>query len=160
MRFRNTRTNDMATYLYKVESSAALAPAYVPPLKGKQICSLTQVITVATSDIDTGAETMDVGWLPKGAIVIDAVMHCSDMDTGSTLVFDLGPTTNPDGYIDGLAATTAATGRAGNVAGAAATMATEASVPLTADTKVIVTTATAATTPAAGTILVSIQYVV
>ena len=149
----------MATYLYKVEATADLAPAYVPPLKGKQVCSLTQVITVATTDLDLN-DTMDVGWLPKGAIVIDAVMHYSDLDTGSTLVLDLGPTTNPDAYIDGAVGTTALTARAGNVAGSAATMATEASVPLTADTKVIVTVAAAATTPATGSILVSVQYVV
>ena len=150
----------MATYLYKVEATADLAPAYVPPLKGKQVCSLTQVITVATTDLDLN-DTMDVGWLPKGAIVIDAVMHCTDMDTGAgALVLDLGPTTNPDAYIDGLAATGAVTGRAGNVAGSAATMASEASVPLTADTKVIVTVATAPSAAATGTILVSVQYVV
>lgn len=149
----------MATYLRKVEATAALAPKYVPPLKGNQLCALTQVITVATTDLDLN-DTMDVGWLPAGAIVVDAVMHCSDMDTGTALICDLGPTTNPDAYIDGLALTSAATGRAGNVAGAAATMATEASVPLPADTKVIITVAAAAGTPAAGTILVSIFYVI
>ncbi len=148
----------MATYLFPVAETAALAPTYTPPLKGGQVSSLTQVITVATTDLDLN-DTMDVGWLPKGAVVIDATMHYSDMDSGSTLVFNLGPTTNPDAYIDGAAGTTALTVRAGNVAGAAATMATVASVPLTAPTKIIVTTATAATTPATGTILVSIQYI-
>lgn len=150
----------MATYLNSVASTAAAASKYVPPLKGAQLCSLTQVITVVAGDL-TLNNTMDVGWLPKGAIVVDAVMHVTDMDTGAgALVFDLGPTTNPDAYIDGLVASAAATGRAGNVAGAAATMASEAGVALTADTKVIVTVATAPSTAAGGTILVSVQYVV
>ena len=150
----------MATYLSTPASTAGAAATYVPPLKGAQVCSLTQVITMATTDLDLN-DTVDVGWLPVGAIVIDAVMHVTDMDTGAgALVLDLGPTTNPDAYIDGLAATSAATGRAGNVAGSAATMASEASVPLTAETKVIVTVATAPSTAATGTILVSVQYVV
>ena len=150
----------MATYLFKVESSADLAPTYVPPLKGFQKCVLAQVITMATGDLDLN-DTVDVGWLPKGAIVTDCVIYATDMDTGATLVIDIGPTTNPDAYIDGAALSTpAAAVRAGNVIGSQATMATEASVPLTAETKVIATVATAAGTAAAGTLCVYIEYFV
>lgn len=150
----------MATYLNSVASTAAAASKYVPPLKGAQLCSLTQVITVVAGDL-TLNNTMDVGWLPKGAIVVDAVMHCTDMDTGAgALVFHLGTTAAASAYIASLAATSAVTGRAGNSATSAATMATSAGVALTADTKAIITVATAPSTAAAGTIVVSISYVV
>ena len=150
----------MATYLFPVAATAAAARKYTPPLKGNQKCVLSQVITMATTDLDLN-DTVDVGWLPKGAIVTDCVIYATDMDTGATLVLDVGPTTNPDAYIDGAALSTpAAAVRAGNVLGSQATMATEAGTPLTADVKVIVTVATAAGTAASGTLAVHIEYFV
>ncbi len=150
----------MATYRYPVASTEGAARKYTAPLKGFQKCVLSNTITVATTDLDLN-DTMDVGWLPVGAVVTDCVIYATDMDTGATLVLDVGPTTNPDAYIDGAALSTpAAAIRAGNVAGSQATMATEAAVPLTAPVKVIVTVATAAGTAATGTLAVHVEYFV
>lgn len=143
----------MATYL---KPTGATAPAYQP--RAQEMACLWNSITMATGDLALNA-VVQVGNLPKGAVVHDVVMHCTDMDSGTALVFDVGTTANADLFIDGTTiGQTGGTIRAGNVAGAALTIA--AQTPLAAETPVIITAAVAAGTAVAGTVLIAVNYTV
>lgn len=73
---------------------------------GAAVQTLYAVIDVTT--IAVGTNTIDIGYLPKGAIPIGGYFACVDMDTGTeTLDMDLGITDNgvdgadPDFFMNG-----------------------------------------------------------
>lgn len=136
---------------------SATTPLYAPPLGGKQVSCAWNTIAMATGDLALNAVTTAVR-LPKGARVVDVVISGTDMDTGAgALVFAVGDAGSPARFIQGLAATEAFTGRAGNNATSSATFA--AHTAYTAGTDIIITATTAASTAAAGTISISVFYV-
>ena len=76
------------------------------PVDGGVVQSLYAIIDVTT--IAVGTNTIDVGYLPKGAIPIGGYFACVDMDTGTeALDMDLGITANgvdvadPDFFMNG-----------------------------------------------------------
>jgi hypothetical protein len=81
------------------------APVPSPGEAGVKL-NFYQVINVTT--IAVGTNTIDIGYLPKGAIVTGGYFSCVDMDTGTeALDMDLGITANgvdsadPDFFMNG-----------------------------------------------------------
>lgn len=130
-----------------------LAPRFAP--LGKQVGVLSQIVTLGTGDLGTG--TIDIGWLPRGARVIDGVVSATDMDSGTALVWDLGDSGSTARFIHGATAgQAAATVRFGNDATAAATLAAHAAY--TSSTKLYITVTTASGTAVAGTLSARVLY--
>lgn len=76
------------------------------PIEGNVPQTLYAVIDVTT--IAVGTNTIDIGYLPKGAIPVGGYFACVDMDTGTeALDMDLGITDNgvdgadPDFFMNG-----------------------------------------------------------
>ena len=145
----------MPTYLKPRVNAAAYQPA------AQEMAAASNIISMLTGDLALNVVTPTGIFLPRGAVVHDVIMHCTDMDSGTALVFDVGTAANPDAFIDGTTiGQTGGTIRAGNVAGASLTMAAADAGPLTVETEVIITAATAAGTAVAGTIKIAVLYTV
>lgn len=141
----------MPTYLKPVD---ATAPTYQG--RGGDLSVAWNVISMATGDLALNAVTPAVR-LPRGARVHDIEMSCTDMDSGTALVFDVGDAADPDRFIDGTTIGQAGgTIRAGNVAGASATLV--AHTPYTTETVINILTQVAAGTAVAGTIHIAVFY--
>ena len=101
--------------------------------------------------------TIDIGYVPAGALVHDVIVAVTDIDTGTACVIAVGDAGSAARFIQGSTAGQAATVvRAGNNATSAATFA--AHTPYTAPTKLYLTFTTAPGTPATGTLKVSVLY--
>lgn len=143
----------MATYLKAIDVNAGF---YVPPAGA--IGVLSQVVTVGTADlVESG--TLDIGYLPANAKVVDVVMTATDMDSASSpaIVIDLGDAGDPDRFIN--ASTVGQTGttiRAGNDLTTSATWSVHGG--FAEPTLIYATIVTAPGTAVAGTLMVNVIY--
>lgn len=145
----------MATYS-RTGLVSATGPRFMP--MGKDVASIEQTITVATTDLALNA-LMSIGYVPRNCRVLDVIISCTDLDTNGTpaLVLAVGDAADDDRFI--TASTVGQTGgrvSAGNTAASAATFA--AHTGYTDDTLISVKATTAAATAATGTIKATILY--
>lgn len=132
---------------------AATAPVYQS--EGQEIACAWNRVTLATGEL-----TLNAVWplvrLPRGAIVHDIVFSTTDMDTSTGLIFSVGVAGDTERYVRRVSGQAAGTFRMGNDATAAASVI--AAAALTGETTVDLLVQAAATTPAAGTVQVSVYY--
>lgn len=140
----------MATY-----SSAEYSNTYPIPDAGLAGVVMCQKATVTCTAAPSTSDTLNFFYLPKNAYVLLAVLEASDMDTdGSpTLTLNIGDSGDADRL---FAASTV--GQAGTVSTAIAT----AGVNYTTTAKTLITGVAAAnaTTGAAGTVTLTVFYIV
>lgn len=108
--------------------------------------------TVTTGDI------VWLGWVPKGAVLVDYFVRTDDIDTGSSVAFVIGDGTTTNRFVTVGESTTAA--RAGGVIQEAG-LAGRAALRFTkfADaTRLRLTVVTGAETPAAGSVFLNLTY--
>lgn len=128
------------------------------PLGENAVGKFNQVVTLGTAAVGN-AGSLVVGYLPKGALVTEASLAITDVDTGAAFVCSLGDAGDVSRFINaGTIGQAAGKLRSGNDATAAAKMA--ALTAYTADTAVIFNTITAAATAAAGTATINIDYII
>lgn len=123
-----------------------------------RVAVLNQVVTLATGDLVQDA-TFDIGWLPRGARVLDGMIAGTDMDSAASpsMVIAIGDTSDADKFISGsTVGQTAAVSRFGWNATAAKTMAEHTAY--SAATKLIGTIITAPGTAVAGTLRCEVIY--
>lgn len=113
-------------------------------------------VALATGDL-TLNNVIPLVWLPRGAVVHDAVLITTDMDSSTGLVMSVGVVGDTERYIRRLSGQTAGAARIANDATAAATV-IAAAAALTADTRVDLLIQAAATTAVAGTVKIAIFY--
>jgi len=136
---------------------SATSSSYTPQA-GPDVAMMHQVVTLGTAAVGN-AGSLVVGYLPKGALVIDAKMAVTDVDTGAAYVCSLGDASDLSRFINaGTVGQAAGVLRAGNDATAAAKMA--ALTPYAADTAIMFNTITPAGTAAAGTATIDVMYIV
>lgn len=139
------------------DTISATGPRF-SPMGENAVGKFNQVVTLGTAAVGN-AGSLVVGYLPKGALVTDASLSITDVDTGAAFVCSLGIAGDLSAFINaGTIGQAAGTLRAGNNATSAAKMAAMAA--LTADTAVIFNTITAAATAAAGTATINIDYII
>lgn len=118
---------------------------------------ITDVVSIActTAMIDNTNDSIELLWLPKGAVVVGAMISASDMDTNAspTLAFDVGDAGDQDRLV-----AASQVGRAGTLSITLAP--TGHGYKYTAATKIVAYVQTAAATAAAGTLTFTIMYFV
>ena len=114
----------------------------------------TVSVACTTAMLDNTNDVINLFYVPKGAVIVAAVVSATDMDTGGpTLAFNIG-----DAASNGRIFAATAVGQAGTLSTA---MAAGAHLyKFTADTLVSAFVSAAATTPAAGTLNFSLTYFV
>lgn len=120
---------------------------------GPQLCALDATHEVTTTELQL-ADKIIFGKVPKGAIYVDAILACDDLDSSTGLSLELGDDDDVDGLVDGTALGQAAAITRGN--GAYITNRRQ----VTAEKNIIVNVTAAATTPVAGTIRAIVYYYV
>jgi hypothetical protein len=121
---------------------------------GPQLCVLDVTHEVTTAELQL-ADKIIYGRIPKGAIYVDAYIASDDVDSATGVTFDLGDTADPDGLIDGTNV-----GQAGGLARATTGNYMINRHQTTEERDLILTVATAAATPVAGTVRVVVMYYV
>jgi hypothetical protein len=121
---------------------------------GTQLITRHVEVPLSTAMIDNANDEVKILTMPAGAVLVFGVISASDMDTNGTptLAFDVGD----DGDEDRIFAN-AAVGQAGTLSAALAT--TGHGYKYTADTVIKAYVKTAAATAAAGTLKVTLMYV-
>ena len=140
--------------VYETSKSASYGISYGPG-QARQIITDCAIVAVTTAMLDNANDDVGLLWVPKGAVIVGAKFHASDMDTNGSpaLVWDIGDAADEDRLI--AAATT------GQAAGSTMTLATTGFLyKYTARTQIRAYVKTAAATGAAGTIYFSIEYFV
>lgn len=139
----------MATY-----NSATVAnnrPALSHGLSGNVKAAYAEVVCSAAPST---ADTLNFFTLPRGSRIVSAVLEATDMDTGGpTLTLNIGDAGSASRLFSG--STVAQAGTA-----ATATAATAFGYQYTADTVITGTAAVNATTGAAGSVYLTVLYVV
>lgn len=139
------------------DTISATGPRFTP-MGENAVGHFNQLVTLGTAAVGN-AGSLVVGYLPKGALVTDAKLSITDVDTGAAFVCSLGDAGDLSRFINGgTIGQSAGTLRSGNDATSSAKMA--ALTPYTADTAVIFNTITAAATAAAGTAMIDIDFIV
>ncbi len=143
----------MAVY-YTDQSRTAYAPR-VGGVGHRGLVSATAIVAMTTAMIDNANDEVLLFFLPKGAVVVSAVIAGTDMDTNGTpaLAIDVGDDSDEDRI---FAASTV--GQAGTLSTAMAR--TAMLYKYTADTAIKAYIQTAAATGAAGTLYVTVNYFV
>lgn len=142
----------MPTYAKAV---AATAPAYAP--RGQNVAVAWNRVGLATGELTLNA-VYPLVRLPRGAVVHDVTFKTTDMDTSTGLVLSVGVAGDTERYVRRLSGQAAGAARMANDATSAASCI--AAVPLAAETTVDLLIQAAATTPAAGTVDISVLYTV
>jgi hypothetical protein len=112
-------------------------------------------ISCTTAMIDNTNDSIELFWLPKGAVILGVVASASDMDSNGspTLAFNIG-----DSGSNSRLMVATAVGQAGTLSSTLAP--TGHMYKYTADTKLVAYVSTAAATAVAGTLTVSVRYFV
>lgn len=140
--------------VYYTDKSRSFATAGGLGLNGQQMVA-TAIVAMTTAMIDNADDEVGLFYLPAGAVVTGGTVHATDMDTNvtPTLSFDIGDDADEDRLF------------AAALVGQAATLTT--TMPVTAHlykyttaTRIKAYVKVAAATGAAGTLYVSISYIV
>lgn len=132
--------------------SQTYGASYGPGQARDVVCD-SVVLALATTNIDNADDDIGLLYVPKGAVIIGVALHCTDMDSGTALVWDIGDSADEDRLI--AAATT------GQTATSTTTLATTGFLyKYTARTQLRAYVNTAAGTPVAGTLYFAITYFV
>jgi hypothetical protein len=125
--------------------------------QGMSRALVTDIVSVAltTAMIDNVNDEVELLWVPKGAVIVGAMLSATDMDTNvsPTLAFDVGDDSDEDRI---FAASTV--GQAGTLSAAIAR--TAHGYKYTAATKIKAYVQAVSATGAAGTLTFTIQYFV
>lgn len=121
--------------------------------QGNQVCVLEATHEVLTTELQL-ADKIAFGKVPAGAVYLDAVLVTDDLDASTGLSLELGDDDDVDGLVDGTALGQAAAVTRGN----GDYIINRKQV--TAEKTIFVNVTAAATTPAAGTIRVTVYYYV
>lgn len=119
----------------------------------RQVQAATAIVTMTTTMIDNADDEVSLFWLPKGAVIVGIAATASDMDSGTTLAFDIGDDADEDRLM-----TNSAIGQAATASTALAP--TGVLYKYTTDTRIKAYTRTAATGASAGTLTVVVYYFV
>jgi hypothetical protein len=112
--------------------------------------------TFTTTSTNAANDTFNLCYLPKGAVVARGNSYVSCVDPGTTLTLDIGTSSNPDVYADGIDLAAGKTVAFGStLAGAEADLAFAAT---TDNTPVIVTIASAGTVTTGVVLYFTIAY--
>jgi hypothetical protein len=110
----------------------------------------TLLATYTCTGAEAGADTFNLCYLPKGAVVARGASYVSCVDPGTTLTLDIGTSANGDVYADGIVLSAGGTISFGSaVAGTAGDLAFAA----TTDNSLVVVTLASAGTVTAGVVL-------
>jgi hypothetical protein len=121
----------------------------------RELVHHVMAVEAPTTSIDETADIMWLGWVPAGAVIVDGFVKVDDLDTGTSLAFNIGDTTTTNLFISAAGTTTAA-----QAGGVVAINSTAKYVKFAATTRLKWTTVTAAETAAAGTVLFGLTYFV
>lgn len=109
------------------------------------------IVELPTTALDTG----DITWLmyvPAGAVIVDGYVKADDLDTGTSLAYNIGDATTTNLF---FANTTT-----GQSAGSSSMAATARYTKFASATRLKMTVATTAETAAAGTLIFGLSYFV
>ena len=116
------------------------------------IVHATAVAELPTTAMQTG----DITWLmyvPAGAVVVDGYVRADDLDTGTSLAYNIGDSTTTNLFF-------ANTGTGGAAAGSSAMTTAARYTKFASATRLKMTVATTANTAAAGTLIFGLSYFV
>lgn len=119
----------------------------------RNVVAATAIVAMTTTMIDNADDEVTLFWLPKGAVIVGIAATASDMDSGTTLAFDIGDDADEDRLMSNSAIGQAATA-------STALAPTGVLYKYTADTRIKAYTRTAATGASAGTLTVVVYYFV
>jgi hypothetical protein len=120
---------------------------------GGQVCVLEATHEVTTAELQL-ADKIAFGKIPAGAVYLDALLACDDLDSSTGLSLELGDDDDVDGLVDGTNLGQAA----GFTRGNGDYVINRKQV--TAEKTIFVNVTAAATTAVAGTIRVAVYYYV
>lgn len=123
----------------------------VGPGWNRQLVHATAVVELPT----TALQTSDITWLmylPAGAVVVDGYVKADDLDTGTSLAYNIGDSTTTNLF---FANTTT-----GQSAGSSAMTTTARYTKFASATRIKMTVATTAETAVAGTFMLGLSYFV
>lgn len=124
--------------------------------RGSAIWERNVLCNIVSVELPTTAlQTGDIVWLmhvPEGAIIVDGWVKVDDLDTGTSLAYNIGDATTTNLF---FANTT--TGRS---AGASQMTTTAKFTKFAAVTRIKLTVATTAETAAAGTFMFGLEYII
>ena len=139
--------------VYYTDKSRSFATAGGVGLNGQEQCAIA-IVAMTTAMLDNADDEVGLFYLPKGAIVTGATISATDMDTGAAaLSIDVGDDDDEDRIF------------AAALVGQAATLSTALAVAghlykYTTRTLIKAYVKVAAATAAAGTLSVSVRYIV
>jgi len=136
--------------IYATSQSASYGKVYSSPGWARQKIVLPAIVAITTAMIDNNNDEVGLFWVPKGFVVTNITFNSTDIDGGTSMVWDVGD----DGDEDRLMAAIT-TGQAAGTSVALA--ATGVLYKYTARTLIKAYVNTAAGTPAAGTIKVILE---
>ncbi len=123
----------------------------VGPGWNRQLIHATAVVELPT----TALQTSDIVWLmylPAGAVIVDGYVKVDDLDTGTSLAYNVGDSTTTNLF---FANTTT-----GQSAGSSAMTTTARYTKFASATRIKMTVATTAETAVAGTFMLGLSYFV
>ena len=136
----------------ETSKSAVYGLTYGPGVARQLICDAV-VVACATTGIDNADDDVGLLWVPKNAVIVSAQFHCTDMDSGTALVWDVGDVDDEDRLFSDVTT--------GQTATSTMAMATTAFLyKYTARTQLRAYISTAAGTAVAGTLYFAVQYFV
>lgn len=118
----------------------------------REVVCATAIVALTTTNLGLN-NLINLFNVPKGAVIVDAKLGATDMDSATSLVFDVGDATTAD-----LLITAVTTGQSAGLTAALAY--TGHLYKYTAQTMLILKVHTAPGTPVAGTVTVSVMYFV
>lgn len=133
----------------------ATANVYAP--QGQEAAVAWNRVSLATTDL-TLNNSIEMVRLPQGAVVQQVLLRTGDLDGGAAGLLSVGVAGDTERYIRRVSCQAAATFTAGADATTVGTML--AAVPFTGETAISILVQTAPATPAAGTVDLSVLYVV
>lgn len=140
----------MAVY----ETTLSRVHGYTPgPGVARQLITQTAIVAMTTAMLDNANDDVGLFRVPKGAVIVSGTISATDMDSGTALLIDVGDSADEDRL---FAASNV--GQTGVLSTALAR--TGHLYKYTAETQIRAYIQTAAGTPVAGTLSVSLSYFV
>lgn len=133
------------THTYAAANATRFGPG-----QARQVLCAAAIKALATTELDNANDGTEMFWVPKGAVICGILLRVTDMDESTGLLFDVGDSVDDDRLLQAFS---------GQAAGASTALAAAGFLyKYDADTKIILSVNTAATTPAAGTAYLCVYY--